>query len=80
MDEKLLLVRTKSFLYSLLGFTVVGVLGFLASPDFANLIVANFGESAVTSLVLLVVPEVVKHIRNLQAIKQFGGEGEVDLI
>ena len=80
MESKLISVRIKSFLYSLCSYAVVAVLAFLASPDFATLVTEHFGNTAVTSLVLIVVPEVVKHFRNLQAVKDLGGQGEVELI
>lgn len=63
MDEQIS-IRLKSFGYSLLSMAVLAVLGFLASSDFTALITQNFGESAFTAIVLLVVPEAVKWLRN----------------
>ena len=80
MESKLISVRIKSFVVSLCAYAVIGITAFLASPDFASLVTEHFGNTAITSLVLLVVPEVAKHLRNLVAIKKLGAIGEVELI
>lgn len=76
----LITVRLKSFGYSLLAFAVTGVLGFLVSPEFSALVTENFGDSVATTLVLLIVPEVVKHLRNLSVVSKFGSTRDVPLI
>ena len=78
--NELITIRLKSFGFSLLGVAITGVLGFLSSADFATLVSTNFGEGAATTLVLLVVTEVVKHLRNLSVLKKFGATKSVQLI
>ena len=81
MDTNLLKIRAISFFYgfaSLVGLAIVGV---LVSPEFVALIKAHFGSGIFTSLLLLLVPELVKHLRNLSTIKKLGAkEGKYFLV
>lgn len=80
MEDKAFQIRIKSFGYSLLSFAVVGVLGFFVSPEFQNLVTEHFGNTAVTTIVLLIVPEIVKAIRNQWQLGKLGGDEDVTLI
>lgn len=59
-----LILRLKSFGYNLLSAVVVALLGFFSSPEFATLITQNFGDTVLSTVLLLLVPELVKYIRN----------------
>lgn len=76
----LLQVRIKAFGLELLSVALSGVLGYLASPDFAGLVNAHFGESAIGALLLLVVTGIVKHIRNKRVLKKLGARGDSPII
>ena len=78
--EKLLEVRVKGFAYDLVGYAVAGVLAFLTSPTFANVVSEHFGGTVFASIILAVVVGGVKHLRNLQVIKKLGTDEEVQLI
>lgn len=68
MDYQLIKARLISFGWSLLSLVVTTITGMLLSQDFAHIVVANFGDGAVGSLILLSVTELVKHLRNLRVI------------
>lgn len=68
MDYQLIKARLISFGWSLLSLVITTVAGMLLSSDFAHIVQANFGDGATGALVLLVVTEVAKHLRNLHVI------------
>lgn len=76
MNDQLWNVRVKSFGFSLLGLAITSLLGFLVSEDFATLVKTNFGEGLTGTLVLLLVTESVKHLRNLAVTKKLGSSAE----
>ena len=73
MDTQLLKVRAVSFGWGLFSLIIIAISGVLLSPDFSALVKANFGDSAFVGFALLLVPEVVKHLRNLAEVKKLGG-------
>lgn len=72
MNAKLINARIISFGWSFLSLLGTSLLGMLLSPEFADIVVQNFGEGFVSTLTLLVVTEVVKHSRNLSVLKKRG--------
>ena len=75
MDSQLIKIRLVSFGYGLASLLGLAVIGVLLSPDFAALVKANFGDGVVSMFVLLLVPEVIKHLRNLIETKKLGAAG-----
>lgn len=73
MSKDLIKVRLVSFGWSFVSLVVLALAGVLMSSEFRNLLTANFGEGLFTSFLLLVIPELVKHLRNLAEIKKLGG-------
>ena len=69
-------IRLVSFGYGLLSLIAIALVGVLASPEFSELIKTNFGNSAFTGFLLLLVPEIVRHLRNLAVMKKLGGVKE----
>ncbi len=85
METKLIQIRIKSTLTSIGTYLLAGVFTFLFSPEtingVLNIITDNFGNSAIVTLLVLVVPEVAKDIRNRYELKKLGSiEEEVILI
>jgi hypothetical protein len=84
MSKELIWLRVKSFFISL--GTLVGfvLLGLLASEDFAGIVVENFGSGLVSTLILLLAQEAVKHFRNVRVVgkARLGGHtvGAFDLM
>ncbi len=68
----LIAVRLKSFGWSLLSFLGVSIAGWLMSTEFSTLVTEHFGSSVIGTLILLFVPEIVKHIRNLRMLGRYG--------
>ena len=76
--ENLWKVRMTSFVYgflSLLGSAVVAV---LLSEQFRALVFSHFGNSFFAALVMLFVPEIVKHLRNVAKLGKFGVQESSD--
>ena len=71
----LIAMRFKSFGWSLLMFVVGAIAAAFASPDFAALVNEHFGGSALGTLILLVVTELVKHARNKWQLGRLGTDG-----
>lgn len=84
MENKLWTVRLKSFAYSAGTLIGAGILTTLISPAFLNLIQQNFGGTVWSTLAILVLPEIVKQIRNVlvvgRAERITGSTGEVQEI
>lgn len=72
-SSDLLKARLISFGYSLAALAITTLATMLLSSDFAQLVIANFGDGVLGSLVLLGVTELAKHLRNLAVIKSAGG-------
>lgn len=76
---QLIKARVLSFSYSLATLVGLSIIGVLTSPDFSALVQQHFGDGASSMLILLVVSEGVKHVRNLKVLKDaersVGGEG-----
>ena len=73
-------VRLISFGYGLLSLILMALAGVLVSPDFSALVKTHFGNSAVIGFLLLLVPELAKHLRNLATLKKLGAEGKQPLL
>ena len=65
-------VRIQSFLWSFGSLILIAVAGVLVSSDFATLVKTNFGDTAVTGFLLLFVPEIAKHMKNVAALRKLG--------
>lgn len=72
METDLVKTRIVSFGWSALSLFVVAIAGVLASNDFRTLIFQHFGNTFYTSLALLFIPEIVKHLRNLAVTRKLG--------
>lgn len=70
---KLITTRVISFLFQLGTTIVVLIVGYLISPAFAQLVTEHFG-TVVGGLVSLVIPEIVKHLRNVEVINAAADE------
>ena len=70
----LIKVRAVSFFYGFVSLVGLAITGVLLSPEFSALVKDNFGNSALTGFLLLVIPEMVKHVRNKIEIKKLGSE------
>ena len=69
----LLKVRVTSFLWTAASILAGAVGVALLSPEFSSLVKEALKNSpALAGFVLLVIPEVVKHIRNLAEVKKLG--------
>lgn len=69
MNTQLIKARLISFGWSILSLVGTTIAGVLLSPDFAALVTQNFGQGVVSTLILLAVTELVKHVRNVQVLK-----------
>ena len=69
-------VRLISFGYGLLSLIILALVGVFASPDFSLLVKTHFGDSVFTGFLLLLVPELIKHLRNLAELKKLGADGK----
>ena len=78
--KDLIKIRFLSFGYGALSLILMAVAGVLLSPEFSTLITDNFGGSFITGLLLLFIPELAKHIRNLAKTKKLGSKEKVLLI
>ena len=67
-DFNLIKIRIVSFAWSLLSLAGTALLAMFLSTDFAALVAQHFGEGATSTLILLAITEVVKHLRNLRVI------------
>ena len=65
---ELIKIRVISFAYQLATAIAALVAAYLLSSDFAALVQEHFGTVA-ASLVSLVIPEIVKHLRNVRVVK-----------
>ena len=73
-------IRALSFMYGLGSLIILAIGGVIISPDFATLVKTNFGDSALVGFLLLLAPEVARHLRNLAALKKLGSHEKVILI
>ena len=73
MDKNLLKIRFVSFGWGVFSLIVLAIVGVLSSPAFKELVLTNFGSSVWTGFLFLLLPELVKHLRNLAEIKKLGG-------
>lgn len=82
MDVDLITLRLKSFAYQAGSLIAVAVIGVLASPEFLELVQEAAGNGIIGALAVLLIPELVKHLRNLQVLKkaELGGEGDDDIV
>lgn len=70
--QKLIKIRLISFGYgfaSLLGTALIAV---LLSEQFRTLVFSNFGDSFLAGFIMLIVPEIVKQIRNMTKLGKLG--------
>lgn len=76
-----MLIRMKAFITDMLFMLLTILIGFISSPEFANLLNEHWGETTGTAVSLLIINGVVKHLMNIKAIndhkaKAFGSLGE----
>lgn len=64
----LLAVRIKAFLFEAGSLCAVVLAGVLVSPEFQAIVTAHFGNGLVTSLIVLLLAGLAKHVRNVSAI------------
>lgn len=69
MQYPLIQARLVAFAYEAGTIIVLALCTALVSPEFAAAVTSNFGDGVTGSLILLVVSGVVKHVRNLNVIK-----------
>lgn len=67
---ELVKIRVLSFLYNLCTAIIGVLLVYLMSPEFSALVHEHFG-AVIGSIVMLVIPEVVKHIRNVRVVSSW---------
>jgi hypothetical protein len=79
--QKLWNTRIKSFLLSLGSLLLTGLVGVLVSDDFKNLVQEYAGSSVTGTIVMLLLSEGIKHLRNKivigKAIKTFGSDDDI---
>lgn len=80
MTSDLIKIRVRSFFYELGALVLTLLGGLLLSDDFATIITNNFGETVLTSIVLLAVTALGKHIRNVKLVNKLGASGERPLL
>lgn len=78
MQYQLIQARVVAFAYEAGTIIVLAICTALISPEFAAAVTANFGDGVTGSLILLVVSGVVKHVRNLNVIKNAEDLGGTD--
>lgn len=80
MNTKLIVIRIKSLAWelgALAGASLVAFSAdFLSSAPFLSYVTSNWGEGAVGGIILMIASAVVKHIRNLQIVKNLGSESD----
>ena len=69
MDKSLIKARIISFGYEAGTLIAVAIVGALASPEMRELIGTHAGSGFFGTVAMLVLMEVVKHLRNLKVIK-----------
>lgn len=70
--------RAIAFGYEALSLIVTGLLGILASEEFASLITTHWGETIYTSLALLILTGAIKYVRNWKILKDAEEFGSVE--
>lgn len=70
MEYELIKIRVLSFAYQFGTTVALLVVGYVSSPDFAALVQEHFGTIA-ASLVSLLIPELVKHLRNVRVLGEW---------
>ena len=79
--NSLIQARIKAFSVQLGSFILVAVVGVFLSPDFKTIITEHFGNTAATSLAILLITGIASHIANKLALKKLGAsDNEVILI
>jgi len=76
----LIQARIKAFSVQLGSFVLVAVVGVFLSPDFKALVMEHFGNSATTSLAILIITGIASHVVNLKALKKLGARAEEGVI
>lgn len=67
--QNLIMIRVKSFLWTISGVALTAVLAFLTSADFVSLL-REYGLSAsVITIISIIITELMKHLRNKNVIK-----------
>lgn len=64
----LIKARILSFIWSVFAFLLTGVAGLLLSADFQAIVAKHWGTGVSGMLVLMLVTEVAKHLRNLRVV------------
>ncbi len=80
IDYNLLQIRLISFLHEAGTLIVVALLGVFSSPAFAEIVMANLGTGVFSSVALLAITGLVKHIRNKMKLKKLGSSGKKPLL
>lgn len=74
MDKSLLKIRAVSFFYGFLSLLGLALVGVLSSQEFMSLVKENFGQTIFTSFLFLLLPELIKHGRNVLEVKKLGSK------
>lgn len=82
----LLALRVKSGAWTLVSMLIMAIAAYIVSPEFLTVLQDHTGSAMWGSLLVLLVPEIIKHIRNKivigRATKKFGSAaplGRIDL-
>lgn len=83
MEYDIYIVRAKAFLYQLAsligGVLLTAILGVFSGPQFEALVNEHFGGTIIGAIILMVVSNVVAHIRNVLVVskaEKLGATGE----
>lgn len=71
-DFELLKIRAVSFGYDALSLLLTVLVATMASPQFSDLVTQHFGDTALGGIALIVVANLVKHLRNLDIVQKVG--------
>lgn len=70
MDYDLIKIRAISFGWELLGLALTLLATMFSSSEFSALVQAHFGDTIISSIILLATSGLIKHLRNIEVIKQ----------
>lgn len=72
--------RLISFGYSFVTLLVSLLLFLLSADGFREWVFANVSNTTLAGFIILVAPEIIKHLRNVQQVKKLGAKGADDII
>lgn len=79
-DLHLLKIRAISFGYDAVSLLLTVLVATLASPQFADIVNEHFASTGFAGIILIVIANLVKHLRNLDIVQDVGGTGGKPLI